>query len=175
MKDRYKENILLSVCMVTYNHEKWIGQAIEGVLMQKTSFSFELVIGEDCSTDKTSEIIQSFSTKNPEIIKAYFNQENLGLAENFSQLLTRCKGNYIAICEGDDFWTDPDKLQKQVDFLEGHHEYIMSSHNYSRLFESDKSIDQKYKHNENFQYDQLMIFKGVDNSAINLCVQEYIP
>ena len=140
--------------MVTYNHEKWISQAIEGVLKQKTSFSIELVIGEDCSTDKTRDIIWSFSTKNPGIIKAYFNQENLGLAKNFSQLLNKCKGNYIAICEGDDFWTDPDKLQKQVEFLETNPNFIMSTHNCSRLYEANKSIDQQFKYSQNFHYDQ---------------------
>ncbi len=122
--------------------------------MQKTSFSIELIIGEDCSTDKTSEIIRSYAKKYPEIIKAFYNKENAGLAENFSQLLNKCKGKYIAICEGDDYWTDPNKLQKQVDLLEAEPDYIMCSHNSGKLNESTGNTDYTFKHDENFRYDQ---------------------
>lgn len=154
MKRPIAKDTLISICMVTYNHEKWISQAIEGVLMQKSQFSIELIIGEDCSTDNTREIIRSYLNRNPGIIKAYFNQENLGLANNFSQLLNKCNGDYIAICEGDDFWTDPFKLQKQVEVLENNYDIIMCTHNCSKFYESDKILNQKFKYCHNFQYDQ---------------------
>lgn len=114
-----KPEVIVSVCMITYNHEKYIAEAIEGVLMQKSTFSFELVIGEDCSIDKTREICETYQKKFPHIIKLLPKQEkNLGMMANFVNTLKECKGTYIALCEGDDYWTDPFKLQKQVDFLE---------------------------------------------------------
>ena len=145
---------LVSVCMVTYNHEKWIGQAIEGVLMQKTSFTVELVIGEDCSTDKTAETLRLYQVKYPHRIKIVFNEVNKGLAKNFSQLLNKCSGKYIAICEGDDFWTDPDKLAKQVKFLETSDGYVICSHNCNRFYEADNSVSTNTRHNNNFSYNQ---------------------
>lgn len=119
----------LSICMVTYNHEKYIRQAIESVLMQKTNFKFELVIGEDCSTDNTRKLVMKFQHKFPNIIRAVINKKNLGMMNNFTQTLKNCKGEYIALLEGDDYWTDPYKLQKQVDFLDNHHAYAICSHN----------------------------------------------
>jgi len=110
-------NIMVSVCMITYNHEKYIGQAIEGVLLQKCNFSVELIIGEDCSTDNTRKISEEYQRKN-NIIKLLPSEINLGIIPNFIRTLNSCSGKYIAICEGDDYWTDPLKLQKQVDYLE---------------------------------------------------------
>ena len=104
--------------MITYNHEKFIGQAIESVLMQKTNFDYELVIGEDCSTDGTKDIIIQYQKKNPEQIKLLPNEKNIGCNQNFIRTLSACNGEYIAILEGDDFWTSQNKLQKQVDFLD---------------------------------------------------------
>jgi len=150
---------MLSVCMVTYNHEKWIARAIEGVLLQQTSFPIELIIGEDCSTDNTRRIIQSFSSEHPEIIKAFFNKNNLGLAENFSQLLNKCNGVYIAICEGDDFWTDPQKLQKQVDFLKQNPDCIITSHNSRRLYETDNLYEENIKFSSDFYFEQERFLK----------------
>lgn len=154
MNEKIGDEYLLSICMLTYNHENWISKAIEGVLMQKTRFKFELVIGEDCSNDKTKEIVLSYSNKHPKVIRAIFNEKNLGLAENFSQILTICKGKYIAICEGDDFWTNPNKLQNQVDYLENNPNCIIVSHNATRFYE-EKSIEkQSVKYNYSFQFDQ---------------------
>jgi glycosyltransferase involved in cell wall biosynthesis len=104
--------------MITYNHEGFIAQAIEGVLMQETSFTFELVIGEDCSVDGTATIVREYAQKYPGIIKARYNVSNLGMMTNVVKTLKECTGKYIALCEGDDYWTDPYKLQKQVDALE---------------------------------------------------------
>lgn len=108
----------VSVLMITYNHEKFISKAIEGVLMQKTTFQIELIIGEDCSTDNTRNICQEYKKKYPETITLLLPDTNLGMNLNFIEALQAAKGKYIALCEGDDYWTDPLKLQKQIDILE---------------------------------------------------------
>lgn len=108
----------VSVFMMAYNHEKYISEAIEGVLMQNTNFDFDIVIGEDCSTDNTRQIILDYQRKYPGKFKLLLHKENIGAMANQMAVLQACTGKYIAICEGDDYWTDPLKLQKQVDFLE---------------------------------------------------------
>jgi glycosyltransferase involved in cell wall biosynthesis len=127
--------IVVSVCMITYNHELFICQAIEGVLMQQCQFSYELVIGEDYSTDSTRGICEEYSRKYKETIKLLPSERNLGMMPNFTRTLQACKGKYIALCEGDDYWTDPLKLQKQVDFLEKKPEYSLCFHNALEYFE----------------------------------------
>lgn len=112
------KNITASVCMITYNHENFIREAIEGVLMQKTDFPIELIIGEDCSTDGTRKIVMEYASKYPDIIRPLLPEKNLGMSKNFLETMQAAKGKYIALCEGDDYWTDPYKLQKQVDILE---------------------------------------------------------
>jgi glycosyltransferase involved in cell wall biosynthesis len=115
--------------MITYNQESYIGEAIESILMQKTNFLIELVIGEDCSTDRTPEICKLYKDKYPDIIKLRLSVKNVGMIPNFIENLKVCTGKYIAICEGDDYWTDPLKLQKQVDFLEVNPEFSLCFHN----------------------------------------------
>ncbi|MCY7410439.1 MAG: glycosyltransferase [Chitinophagales bacterium] len=108
----------VSICCITYNHESFIAKALDSFLMQQTNFDFEIVVGEDCSTDNTRNILLDFKKKNPEKIKLICNQNNIGVFANLDQTLLACTGEYIAICDGDDYWIDPLKLQKQVDFLE---------------------------------------------------------
>lgn len=114
---------LVSVMMVTYNHEHYISQAIEGVIMQITSFRIELVIGEDCSTDSTRKICEKYKNKYPQLIRLLTTESNLGMIQNGNRTLKACTGKYIALNDGDDYWTDPYKLQKQVDFLESNEDY----------------------------------------------------
>lgn len=113
---------VVSVCMITYNHEPFIAQAIEGVMMQKTDFEFELVIGEDCSTDKTRDICFEYQKRYPDKIRVLWQEKNLyrnphPAGANGARTLSRCRGDFVAYCEGDDYWTDPLKLQKQVDIM----------------------------------------------------------
>jgi len=126
---------LITVTMITYNHESYIGQAIEGVVNQVTSFKFVLLIGDDCSTDSTREIIKLYQKKYPSIIKLKLPERNLGINANSISNNVLCVGNYIALCEGDDYWTDPYKLQKQVDFLEANPEYSVCGHSYDKIDE----------------------------------------
>jgi glycosyltransferase involved in cell wall biosynthesis len=123
-----KNDILVSVCMITYNHEKFISEAIEGVLMQKTNFLIELIIGEDCSTDNTCKICLEYKEKYPDIIQLQLPETNRGMMRNFIETMQAAQGKYIALCEGDDYWTDPNKLQRQVDFLEENEDFSLCFH-----------------------------------------------
>jgi len=130
---------LLSVITITYNHEPFIAKTIEGVLMQKTSFPIEYIIAEDCSTDNTRNICFEYANKNPNTIKLITSDNNVGFVENEKRGIRAARGKYIAFCEGDDYWTDPLKLQKQVDFLELHPEYSVTFHRYQiRHMENDQ-------------------------------------
>jgi glycosyltransferase involved in cell wall biosynthesis len=130
--------IKVSICMVTYNHEKFIKEAIDGILSQKAgNFTIELVIGEDISKDSTRKICIEYSQKYPEKIRLLLNKQNLGAVPNFISTLNQCDGDYIALCEGDDTWTDPDKLIKQIGFLEQNPEYVMCCHNAMVIYEKD--------------------------------------
>jgi glycosyltransferase involved in cell wall biosynthesis len=124
-----ENKMMLSICMITYNHANYIQDAIEGVIRQMTDFSLELVIGEDFSSDNTRSICQDYKEKYPQLIRLLPSEKNLGAIPNFIQTLDACSGKYIAYCEGDDYWTDPYKLQKQVDFLEANLDYSLCFHN----------------------------------------------
>ena len=124
---------LVSVMMITYNHASYIGQAIEGVLRQKSNFLFELVIGEDCSTDGTREIVLDYQRRYPQIIQVITSDSNVGARKNSRRTMRACRGKHIAICEGDDYWTDPKKLQKQADYLEKNHDYGIVHADYDEL------------------------------------------
>ena len=113
---------LVSVKMITYNHAPFIAQAIEGVLQQKTNFPFELVIGEDCSTDGTREIVFKYQQKYPDIIRVITSEKNVGMKKNGYRTTKACRGKYIALCEGDDYWHSPRKLKVQADYMEAHPE-----------------------------------------------------
>jgi len=113
----------VSVAMITYNHEDYIGQAIEHVAKQETSFPIELIIGEDCSTDGTRQVVFEYQKKYPKLIRIITSEENVGARRNVLRTEAACRGKYVAFCEGDDYWHDPRKLQIQVDFLESNPEY----------------------------------------------------
>ena len=128
-----KDNIdynTISVIMITYGHEKFIRQAVEGVLMQKCNFNVELIIANDASPDKTSDIVYDIIKTNPNAnrIKYINRDKNIGGQNNFKDAFEQCKGKYIAHCEGDDYWTDPYKLQKQINFLETNPDYVLTFH-----------------------------------------------
>lgn len=130
-----EEEILLSIDCITYNHEKYIANAIESFLMQKTNFKYEILIHDDASTDKTQEIIREYQKKYPDIIKPILQKENQyskGIRKiSHKYNISRAKGKYIAICEGDDYWCDPNKLQKQVDYMEKNNDCGMTFHAYN--------------------------------------------
>jgi len=120
---------LLSVCLITYNHVKYIREAIESVLMQKVNFSWELIIADDFSTDGTREILLDYKDKYPDFIKLILQEENVGAAKNWIDLITYPTSKYIAYFEGDDYWISPFKLQLQVDFLEANSDFSICTSN----------------------------------------------
>jgi glycosyltransferase involved in cell wall biosynthesis len=126
-----ENNLMVAVYMITYNHELYIAQAIDSVLMQKTNFDFHLFIGEDCSTDDTSNICKDYAEKHPNKITLFAHEQNIGATNNAQIIYKACfesGAKYVAMLEGDDYWTDPYKLQKQVDFLENNSDYTICFH-----------------------------------------------
>ena len=145
-------NPLISICCVTYNHASYIKKTLDGFLMQKTDFPFEICLGEDESSDGTREICKEYAEKYPDKIRLflrkrkdviYINGHATGRF-NFIETLKECTGKYIAMCDGDDYWTDPNKLQKQVDFLEKNPEYSMCFHPVKIVDESNRIIRDYY-------------------------------
>ena len=125
----------VSVLMVTYNQERFIRQAIDSVLMQRTDFEYELVIGEDCSTDGTREICEQYARDNRPKIRLLRRETNMGSRQNAIDTYFACRGQYLAVLEGDDYWTCRDKLQKQVDALDGHPEWTVCFHRVRCFYE----------------------------------------
>ncbi|PRZ20085.1 glycosyltransferase family 2 protein [Flavobacterium granuli] len=138
-----KKATTVSVCMITYGHENYIRKAIEGVLMQECDFEVELIIVNDCSPDKTDLVIRDILENHPrkKWIKYIRQENNLGMMPNFIFALGQCSGAYIALCEGDDYWIDPLKLQKQVDFLEENLEYVLCFHKVAILKTDGEIVD----------------------------------
>ena len=157
-----EENQLkVSVCCLAYNHASYIRQCLDGFLMQKTNFPIEILIHDDASTDGTQDIIREYEAKYPDIIKPIYQKENQyskGISISLTYNWSRAKGKYVAICEGDDYWTDPYKLQKQVDFLESHPDYVMCSHRFNQYIQ-DKNLLEEEKN---------LTFQGADYDLKNL-------
>lgn len=137
------QEVKVSVIMSVYNHGPYIAKAIESVIEQKTNFCFELLIGEDCSTDNTKTIIEKYEKKFPHIIKVKYWEKNVGPKENGDFLFRNAKGKYLAICEGDDYWCDKNKLQKQFDFLEQNPNFSGIYHNVYCEDENGKTSEKK--------------------------------
>ncbi|MEO8933819.1 MAG: glycosyltransferase [Xanthomarina sp.] len=140
---------LVSICCTSYNQENYIAQAIEGFLSQKTSFPLEIIIHDDASTDRTVEIIKAYAKKDLRITTVFQSEnqysKNIKIWPNY--LFPRARGKYIALCEGDDYWTDPLKLQKQVDFLESHPDYVIAWTNY-QVYNGKLFLKNNFNHTE---------------------------
>lgn len=151
------ETPLVSIRCITYNHEAFIAQALNGFLMQVTEFPFEIVVHDDASTDKTADIIREYEAKYPRIIKALYEKENQYSKHDGSLgriMDAECKGKYLAFCEGDDYWIDAYKIQKQISFLEEHPEYGFSYTNAKGFDQSKNSFyDMKVKGFSGMLYD----------------------
>ena len=174
------KQILVSICCITYNHEKFIHEAIDGFLMQQTNFDYEIIIANDCSPDNTDAIVQEYINHHPKgkLIKYFKHEQSLGMISNFIFALKQCTGKYIALCEGDDYWTDPLKLQKQVDFLENNPEYVACCHNVvvKNEFENEEHLMWQWNDNTDITLEDLalgnkigtlsLIFRN-DKEAIN--------
>lgn len=122
------DEVLLSIGMLTYNHATYVRQALDSIIMQKVNFKYEVIVGDDCSTDGTQDILKEYAGKYPNIFTLVFREKNIGATKNNYELKFMAKGKYFACLEGDDYWTDENKLQTQIDFLETHPEYIACVH-----------------------------------------------
>ena len=154
---------LVSISCITYNHEPYIVQALNGFLMQKTSFPFEVLVHDDASTDRTADIIREYEKKIPKLIKPIYQKENQ-YSKGFTSVtatwnVPRAQGKYIALCEGDDYWIDENKLQMQVDFLEKNPEYTMCFHNAIEHYEDGSVPDKEFSQVENRDYSGIEFFK----------------
>lgn len=171
-----KENpVMVSISCITYNQEKYIRDALNGFVMQKTNFRYEAIVHDDCSTDHTADIVREYAEKYPDIIKPIYEEENQYSKGVNSQMGAKIDamthGKYIALCEGDDYWTDPLKLQKQVDFLESHPEYSMCFHRTRTKAEGhrDKHEENKFEFLREGEYtreDQLRMMRIVPTCSI---------
>ena len=135
-------NPVVSVIVLTYNHRDYIGQTLDSILCQKVDFPYEILIGDDASTDGTSEIVREYADNNS-IIRAFIRKQNIGGTKNLYDLLQRARGEYIANCEGDDYWIDPEKLQFQVNFLQKNLKYSACTHATSIVDENGKKLEKQ--------------------------------
>jgi glycosyltransferase involved in cell wall biosynthesis len=141
------QDYILELPMCVYNHEKYIAQAIEGVVRQKTNYKYRLLIGEDCSTDGSRAIIEKYAALYPDKVFPLYHAKNVGAFENSKSLFRQCTGKYIALCDGDDYWTDPYKLEQQIGFLEKNPAYVGCFHNTEERYEDDPdAASQLYCH-----------------------------
>lgn len=148
---------MVSVFVTSYNHERFIRDCLDGIISQKTNFPIEVLAFDDASTDKTPSIIREYAEKYPDIIIPLLQSENQcqkGIKPWGQILAPKSRGKYIAICEGDDYWTDPDKLQKQVDFMESHPDFTFCFHNAILHFENGSQPDKPFTNLETREYSE---------------------
>lgn len=165
-------NIMVSIIMPVYNHERYLKEAIESVINQKVTFKIELLIGEDCSPDHSRDICRYYDNKY-DFVKVYYREKNMGAMSNIYDLSCRAQGKYIASLEGDDYWNDNNKLQKQVDFLESNEDYIGCCHLFDVVDEKgikyyDRDVECQFFKGE--IYTKKEFEKGILPSHINALV-----
>jgi len=130
----------VSVCIITYNHEDFIAKALESALMQEADFDFEIIVGEDCSTDRTREVVLKYANKHSDQIRLILQEQNVGPRRNSEDVRDAAQGDYLAFLDGDDFWTDANKLQTQVDFLDTNPDYSFCGHQIALIEGTDKRV-----------------------------------
>jgi len=175
--DLDNRNVMVTIMCITYNHEKFIAEALEGFINQKTNFRIEAIVHDDASTDGTAAIIREYAEKYPSIIKPIFETENLYSKKDGSLnriMAAHIRGHYVAYCEGDDYWTDPLKLQKQVDFLEAHPDYSLVAHNCIEIWEDGSREPKPYRQLEDGDVTALEIMKSCPFQTASLMLRAEI-
>ncbi|ULC60572.1 glycosyltransferase [Flaviramulus sp. BrNp1-15] len=159
----------VSIFTLVYNQEQYIAQTIDSFLTQKTNFNYQIVIGEDYSTDKTRQICEDYQKKHPERIKLLPSlSKNIGLISNYMRTIKACDGEYIAICDGDDYWIDEYKLQKQVNFLDNNPDYSIVGTNYMKLYKDNRLVEDKKDRKKAYYEFNDLIFKNLIPSVTAL-------
>lgn len=158
-----RDDIVVSVVMITYGHEKYIEEAINGVFMQQTDFSVELIIANDCSPDNTDEVVKNLIANAPANVTVIYirHESNVGMMPNFISAVQQTKGKYIALCEGDDYWTDSLKLQKQVGFLERNEDFFGCQHFRKVVYNDNSFKEETYK---SLIFTQCVVFRNILDS-----------
>ena len=187
MKEDSKDKLMVSIRCLVYNHEPYLRQCLEGFVMQQTNFRFEAIVHDDASTDGSAAIIREYAAKYPDIIKPIYETENQYSKRDGSLrriMNAHTHGKYVAMCEGDDYWTDPLKLQKQVDFLESHSDYVVCSHRFKIYNQSKQQMGDDWhdKITEDISYDLNSLIHGnwyhtpvtVVYRYGALCLEEYM-
>ena len=175
---------LVSIVIITYNQEQWIRQTIESIMAQKTDYPFEVIIGDDCSTDATLSICLEYAEKHNNI-KVITYKHNQGVAGNWVGCVRECTGKYIMNCAGDDYWHNPNKIQLQVDFMENHPSCVISHTDFDKLFVKNKRLIKSYNTREGIVPPEGKILKKVLSgqermSAVTICyrtemLKKYCP
>ncbi|WP_236974810.1 glycosyltransferase [Membranihabitans maritimus] len=176
------EKPILSICVQTYQHQDFISQCLEGILMQETNFAIEILLGEDNSSDGTRDICIKYAEKYPDKIRLFLHhrENNISVLDrptgrfNFLYNLFSARGKYIAICEGDDYWTDPLKLQKQVDFLDANPDYVMCGHDAFVFDENGIISNSKLLDNHKRDYSATNLKRGVSILFMTICFRNII-
>ena len=170
-----QEGIIVSVICCTYNQERYIKRCLDGIIMQRTSFNYEVLVHDDASVDSTPEIIREYERKYPDVIKPIYQRENQfskrkGIIKTFQ--IPRAKGKYIAFCEGDDYWIDPYKLQKQVDFLEKNPGCVLVHTNFDFFYQNESLLVEAYDADNNIKQiresGENIIYKILDGNAYRI-------
>lgn len=144
----------ISICILAFNHEEFVGKVLDGILMQELSYTFKVYINDDCSTDRTIQIIESYQDRFSEKLILFKNERNRGQLNALSNFISNAEGKYLTLCDGDDYWIESTKLQQQVDFLESHPDYVACCHD--AIIEShkidEKNLIGKLQSKSNFRY-----------------------
>lgn len=167
----------VTVYMINFNQERFIKEAVESVLMQECEFDFELLIADDCSTDNSKNILKNIIKNHPKgkLINLIEKVRNLGMTRNFFETLILCSGEYIALCDSDDFWRDTQKLQKQIDFLEKNRDYVVSFHDVTLFDDRSIQLNRNYILKEvKRNYDSNELINGAFLMPVTMCFRNVI-
>lgn len=167
-------NIKISIIVITYNQEKYIRAALDSIFSQKTEHKVEIIIADDASSDETPSVIREFAEKYPKKVILITRKNNLGSWNNFIDAIRRASGDYIAICEGDDFWTDHEKLQKQVSFLERNKNYSICFHPVRVFYEGGEKDDAIFpERTSGFNLESLLVSNFIQTNSVMYRRQDY--
>lgn len=174
VSDKHVKSPLVTVMMLTYNQDKFVEQAINSVLKQDFDFEYEIVIGEDFSTDNTRAICIKYQRKYPEKIKLLLQDKNKGLLQNYHDILNQCRGKYITGCAGDDYWIDNLKVKKQFDFLENNSDYALIHTGFYILNDQNSNLIENKLNNNDCDINFEELLKGNKIGALTICYRNSV-